>query len=603
MGNPSTLRDFDGATAGEHVTPVADTDAAIWPDLVVPAEIIRDPVHGDIELSAVELDVIDLPIFQRLRGIRQLGPTHLVYPGALHTRFDHSLGTLHVASLIIKVIQERASWDPDACNLSPRDECLVRLKALLHDVAHVPYGHTLEDEGNLFDGKSQWECDDRLELLHDAGSLARRIRASLVAKGTSQDAATAFWNDLKQLVPAENASDYENNPALIDIVAGPLCADNVDYLQRDAFFAGLPERMGDRFMRYLAILKVREVSAPEKTESMMLKECDPAKMECRFLDGPAFTRHGPFFELAENGEGKPRLILCPYKRDRHGKIVASRSAITEVIDFHRRRYSLTEKVYYHRTKRIASAMLCEAYNYDLQSRARKHPEDLVNWQENSLHAALASSESDDARFLIQCIQDRDLYDVGLEISRQRHRDAKESSRLNNDCRDPQKRLKLEEELRDFLGFEHPVIIHYPEPVVNPRRFNPIVRYPGQLDIGGLLAGVSADRRKETQVIGAHHAYFWRAAVCVYSDDFHEGENMADVRRDIAIFLGEDERPEGYWEPDLRTAIVQIRQKGYDLQDHQVDQILAEIPPRSNRGKDFSTRLARLVQIFEARLGE
>ena len=75
--------------------------------------IVRDPVHGDIELTREEIRVIDTPQFQRLRGIKQLGTAYLVFPGAVHTRFEHSIGTLHMTEQLIQAINKNATRSPE----------------------------------------------------------------------------------------------------------------------------------------------------------------------------------------------------------------------------------------------------------------------------------------------------------------------------------------------------------------------------------------------------------------------------------------------------------------------------------------------------------
>jgi uncharacterized protein len=92
---------------------------------------IRDPVHNFVELWEKEIRLVGTPLFQRLRGIRQLAMANLVYPGALHTRFDHSLGVCHVAGLMSKQL----GLDENA------ETTLVRLAALLHDLGHGPFSH------------------------------------------------------------------------------------------------------------------------------------------------------------------------------------------------------------------------------------------------------------------------------------------------------------------------------------------------------------------------------------------------------------------------------------------------------------------------------
>src|ERR1700746_2229872 len=102
-------------------------------------KLIRDAVHGDIEMRGLEVELMDTPEFQRLRGIKQLGTAYLVFPSAIHTRFEHSLGTSWMAHRILEVIKRSRPVAAD-------EEQLIRVAALLHDVTHIPFGHTLEDE-------------------------------------------------------------------------------------------------------------------------------------------------------------------------------------------------------------------------------------------------------------------------------------------------------------------------------------------------------------------------------------------------------------------------------------------------------------------------
>ncbi|MFT6082773.1 MAG: HD superfamily phosphohydrolase, partial [Planctomycetota bacterium] len=112
--------------------------------------ILRDPVHGDIELTRDELRLVDTPEFQRLRGIKQLGSAALVYPGAVHTRFEHSIGTLHVCDRLLNACNKNASRDPVGCHhVTDEERRILRAAALLHDVTHIPYGHNIEDQTGL----------------------------------------------------------------------------------------------------------------------------------------------------------------------------------------------------------------------------------------------------------------------------------------------------------------------------------------------------------------------------------------------------------------------------------------------------------------------
>jgi uncharacterized protein len=191
--------------------------------------LLRDPVHGDVELSDIETVVLDLPVMQRLRGIKQLGTAHLVYPGALHTRFDHSIGVCAVAHRIVASL--RRSGVPIPAEL----EDAIGLAALLHDVTHVPFGHTLEDERRLF-------------ARHDKGTRLADMFAGELGHALSglgmRDAVAALLG----LPSPESVPRWAQ-----DIVSGSIDADLLDYLRRDSFFAGLAHDYDDRILRCFAV--------------------------------------------------------------------------------------------------------------------------------------------------------------------------------------------------------------------------------------------------------------------------------------------------------------------------------------------------------------
>ena len=191
--------------------------------------LLRDPIHGDIELSPLETALIDLPVMQRLRGIKQLGTAYLVYPGALHTRFDHAIGVCALAHRIVASLR-RAGFAVTA-----GQEAAIGAAALLHDVTHVPFGHTLEDERRLFARHDKGvrlarlldgELGDALDRL----GMRREVGALL---GQAGPAATPAWAR--------------------EIVSGTIDADLLDYLRRDSFFAGLAHDYDDRILRAFAL--------------------------------------------------------------------------------------------------------------------------------------------------------------------------------------------------------------------------------------------------------------------------------------------------------------------------------------------------------------
>jgi HD superfamily phosphohydrolase len=189
--------------------------------------LIRDPIHGDIALGRLEVAVLDCPEVQRLRGIKQLGTAYLVYPGAVHTRFDHSLGACAVAHRIV------ASLRREGVEVTPELEELVGAGALLHDVTHVPFGHTLEDERRLF-------------ARHDKGTrLAKLLEGALGADLTRLGIRAAIA-DLLGAVPAALPAWAH------DVIASTIDADLLDYLRRDSYFAGLAQAYDDRVFRYFS---------------------------------------------------------------------------------------------------------------------------------------------------------------------------------------------------------------------------------------------------------------------------------------------------------------------------------------------------------------
>lgn len=110
---------------------------------------IRDPVHGFIHRTPLEEEIIDTPLFQRLRRIKQLALASMVYPGALHTRFDHSLGVMHLADRL----SERLLDD------DRETKRIMRLAALLHDVGHGPFSHVSETIIDKFYDKEKVTLD------------------------------------------------------------------------------------------------------------------------------------------------------------------------------------------------------------------------------------------------------------------------------------------------------------------------------------------------------------------------------------------------------------------------------------------------------------
>ncbi|HEX5051101.1 MAG TPA: HD domain-containing protein [Planctomycetota bacterium] len=198
--------------------------------------ILRDPVHGDIELSRDELRLVDTAEFQRLRGIKQLGSACLVYPGAVHTRFEHSIGTLHVCEQLLAACNRNAAHDPAGCHrVTDEERRILRAAALLHDVTHIPYGHNIEDQTGLLPRHDEPERfravlgDTELGAELDRQGLRSDVLAILTGEGRE---VPAFWRQ---------------------VVSDTIDADLLDYLRRDAHYTGLELRYDRRVIDYFRV--------------------------------------------------------------------------------------------------------------------------------------------------------------------------------------------------------------------------------------------------------------------------------------------------------------------------------------------------------------
>lgn len=173
-------------------------------------KIVRDPIHGYIGLTELEVKLLDTAPMQRLRRIKQLANAHLVYPGAVHTRFDHSLGVLHVAHRL----SCQLGFDAD-------QEELVRLAALVHDIGHSAFSHVGEKAVEFYSKGVPSDVHEMVtqEILlhHPAIKDVLGDRRVEVAKILASDETTA-----------QKA-----------VISGPLDADKLDYLLRDSYFAGV----------------------------------------------------------------------------------------------------------------------------------------------------------------------------------------------------------------------------------------------------------------------------------------------------------------------------------------------------------------------------
>ena len=187
-------------------------------------KILNDPIYGFITVAHAEvLRLIDHPWFQRLRYIKQLGLGHLVYPGALHTRFHHALGAMHLMGEAIHTLRSKGH------EITEEEELGATIAILLHDIGHGPFSHALEH--SLVDGIGH---EDISALVMD------RLNEEF---GGGLELGLRIFRD-----------QYPKH-ALHQLVSSQLDVDRIDYLNRDSFYTGVSEGVigGERILKMLQV--------------------------------------------------------------------------------------------------------------------------------------------------------------------------------------------------------------------------------------------------------------------------------------------------------------------------------------------------------------
>lgn len=188
-------------------------------------KILNDPVYGFINIpSGILFDIIEHPYFQRLRRIKQLGLTDLVYPGAVHTRFQHTLGAVHLLESAIDIIRSKGH------SITKDEEIAVTLAILLHDIGHGPFSHTLEK--------------------------------IIIPEYGHEDLSLLYMDELNKIFGGELTlaikifQNKYHKKFLHQLVSSQLDVDRLDYLRRDSFYTGVSEGVigSDRIIKMLNVV-------------------------------------------------------------------------------------------------------------------------------------------------------------------------------------------------------------------------------------------------------------------------------------------------------------------------------------------------------------
>lgn len=305
----------------------------------------RDPVHGFIDVSDDELKIINSAPFQRLRNIHQLATTYLVYHGAEHTRFGHSIGVMHLTSRVFDSVTQKVpnlfseDEDENACKMAWYRQ-LLRLIGLTHDLGHAPFSHASEE---LFENGRQHE-DYTKDIIcgTEIAGYIREIGDKFAAKYG------AYYNITPELVwMIYEGKDVSNEEFIVpdflflkSFMDGELDCDKMDYLLRDSLYCGVTYGKYD-LDRFVATLTARK------------------------------------------GENQLQLAI-------------ERGGIQAFEEFVLARYFMFIQVYFHKTRRYLDKALVKSLKALLPN--GKYPEDIreyLKWDDVRILSLIAESEDSD----------------------------------------------------------------------------------------------------------------------------------------------------------------------------------------------------------------
>jgi uncharacterized protein len=443
-----------------------------------PAKTLRLAVSGDVELSVMETRICDTRAFQRLRKLKQLGLAHLVYPSAQHTRFEHALGSLHKARQMVEAVVSNPQSGLSARDIPADDYVLIRLAALLHDIGNLPFGHTLEDEGCVVTERQEDEA--RLERFMGTGTEIGEI----LSEGVGEEGRQTLVGILSG--EEDQANALGDRAYIADIVKNTVCADLLDYLERDSYHCNLNISVGDRFMRYLFLTKV---NGAKRLAIRLWKEKD---------DRP-----------------RPDLL----------------SELTFLLEA---RYHLAERVYFHHAKSATSAMISRAIWAALQDYGPKKltveklcgmgDVDLLNW--------LAESGPPQAEQLGRMLQGRRLYKRVDQVGREAVQADKTRDRLEEMNRmfheNPADRTRIEDQIADLCGLRPgDVLIYCPDVGMNLKAANMLVTWRN--DVRPLCEIDEPLIRGRVAGIIQSHENLWQCKVFIHPEQRDDREVLRRVR--------------------------------------------------------------------------
>ena len=341
-------------------------------------EPIRDPLWSHVYLSPGLKRVVATPQFQKLGGIRQLGPTYMVYPGATHTRLSHSLGVFFLARKMIQALISCEAAD-DLSDLGVRSFLCA---ALLHDLGHFPYAHSLKE----------------LPLATHEQLTARIILNTPLAEVIERETGADPLMVAQIIDTAIDSGGSAEVGAYRKVLSGVLDPDKLDYLTRDAYFCGVPYGVQD-------------------------------------VD----------------------FIISKLRFHREAGLVVDQQGLHAVENVLFSKYLMYRTIYWHKTVRIATAMIKKALHGEISSGAIQ-AEDLYGLDDSEFFARFGAPHHQGAR-LISGVGERKLYKLAAEIP------FDETLGFHSSLLDLGVRAGIESELgRELNLAANGVIIDVPEPI-------------------------------------------------------------------------------------------------------------------------------------------
>ena len=384
---------------------------------------IRDPIHGIIEYNKAEQKIIDSRPFQRLRRIKQLALASYLYPGANHTRFEHSLGVMHVASSMYDRLMKNAEKRKLEVDTSKYSREAVRYAGLLHDIGHGPFSHVSEyilAEINKDNPKNVG--GEKIEEFHEF--ITVRIIENFI---------DGISCDLKETI-VEIIKKPRLQNAFAEIISGPLDADKFDYLLRDSYYAGVKYGIFD-LDRILNIIEI--IQQGKSISSLGIREEGVYNIE-QFILSKYFIDNQVYRHINRNITDQ-MIVRCVE--------FAYEEKIEEVIKLYEFR---DEPEYY---------------------------EDYINYYDDKLLQLISDKSDGKARKIAERILNRKLLKYSLPMKIEDIKDAilrrKTEAILNNS----NKRKIIEKEVAQLLDFEYNDLI-----ILNVDPKNPLLKlYPSSKD--------------------------------------------------------------------------------------------------------------------------